>query len=124
MIKQKIWVASASLAFVVVTACGVKEKAVPKPAEGRAAIEAEAQDPSKAFLVMAERHARTFLASAPEAATELGVSEEIAGAGYLARLGRYGFDAHQSARAMNEAFPARTEEPRARGADRRRRDDL
>ncbi len=53
---------------------------------------------------MAERHAATFLANAPEAATDLGVGEEIAGGGFLSRLGGYGFEAHQTARAMNEDF--------------------
>jgi len=53
---------------------------------------------------MAERHARAFLATAPEAATELGVGEDVAGEGYLSRLGGYGFEAHQTARQMNEEF--------------------
>lgn len=104
MIQQKRWIASAGFAFVAVASCGEKEKTVPAPADNAAAIEEPAQDPSAAFLAMAERHARTFLATAPEAATELGVPEAIAGAGYLSRLGKYGFEAHQAARQMNETF--------------------
>jgi uncharacterized protein (DUF885 family) len=104
MLKQNLRIAAAGLALVAVASCGKKEKTVSTPANSTAAIEEPAQDPSAAFLAMADRHARAFLAAAPEAATELGVSEEIAGAGYLSRLGSYGFDAHQAARAMNEAF--------------------
>lgn len=104
MLKQNLRIAAASLALVAVAACGKKEKAASVPADSAAAIEEPAQDPSAAFLAMADRHARQFLAGAPEAATELGVSEEIAGAGYLSRLGKYDFDAHQAARQMNEAF--------------------
>lgn len=104
MLKQNLRIAAASLALVAVAACGKKEKTASVPADSAAAIEEPAQDPSAAFLAMADRHARQFLAGAPEAATELGVSEEIAGAGYLSRLGKYDFDAHQAARQMNEAF--------------------
>lgn len=53
---------------------------------------------------MADRHAKAFLATAPEAATELGVGDDLGGAGYLRRLGGYGFEAHQTARALNEEF--------------------
>ena len=104
MLKRNLWIAAASLALVAVAACGAKEKARPAAAGPGAAVDEPAQDPSAAFLAMADRHARAFLASAPEAATELGVSEEIAGAGYLSRLGKYGFEAHQAARHMNETF--------------------
>ncbi len=104
MLKKKPLVAVASLVLVAVAACGRTGKPAPDSPSGGTAVEEPAQDPSAVFLAMADRHARAFLATAPEAATELGVSEEIAGAGYLSRLGKYGFDAHQAARAMNESF--------------------
>jgi uncharacterized protein (DUF885 family) len=104
MLKQNLWIAAAGLALVAAASCGRKEKTASTPADSAAAIEEPAQDPSAAFLAMADRHAKSFLATAPEAATELGLSEEIAGAGYLSRLGDYGFDAHQGARQMNETF--------------------
>ncbi|MCB2112139.1 MAG: DUF885 domain-containing protein [Parvularculaceae bacterium] len=95
---------AASLA-VVAASCGRSGTASNEASSTTAAADETARiDPSSAFLAMAERHARAFLATAPEAATELGVSEEIAGEGYLARLGGYGFAAHQAARALNEQF--------------------
>lgn len=90
------------LALFLAAACG-KGKTPDQTASPPAADAAQI-DPSAEFLAMAERHARTFLASAPEAATDLGVGEEIAGDGFLSRLGGYGFEAHQTARAMNEDF--------------------
>ncbi|WP_425410380.1 DUF885 domain-containing protein [Hyphococcus sp.] len=67
-------------------------------------VETEPADPSEAFLAMAERHSILWLEQNPESASDLGVSEEIAGAGYNARLGGYGFEAHQNMRALNEQF--------------------
>lgn len=93
---------AAALVLLTAAACGRGEKE--GAARDAATAAAGAVDPSTEFLAMADRHARTFLATAPEAATELGVGEEVAGEGYLSRLGGYGFDAHQRARAMNEAF--------------------
>lgn len=94
---------TASLALLA-AACG-RGGTVSTEAAAEAAAPATAQvDPSKAFLEMADRHAKAFLSAAPEAATELGVGEEIAGEGYLAHLGGYGFAAHQAARTMNEEF--------------------
>jgi uncharacterized protein (DUF885 family) len=95
---------AAALALLATASCGKG-----KPSEGGSgssieAAAAAALDPSKEFLAMAERHARAFLATAPEAATELGVGEDVAGEGYLSRLGGYGFEAHQTARQMNEEF--------------------
>lgn len=98
--------ALASLALASALSCA-KE-----PTKGEASTAAPAGsgtsaarvDPSAAFLAMADRHARKFLSTAPEAATELGVSEEIAGEAYLSRLGEYGFAAQQAARQMNEDF--------------------
>ncbi|MGE0181568.1 MAG: DUF885 family protein [Parvularculaceae bacterium] len=97
---------AAGLALLAAASCGRGDKAGDaRSANAGGATEAAAQtDPSADFLAMADRHARTFLATAPEAATELGVSEDLAGENYLTRLGAYGFSAHQAARAMNEDF--------------------
>lgn len=95
---------TAVLALFLAVSCG-KVKTSPGAADPAAAgAEAAKHDPSAEFLAMADRHARAFLATAPESATELGVGEDVAGEGYLSRLGRYGFEAHQAARAMNEEF--------------------
>ncbi len=93
----------AGLFFIPLSGCGEQTN---KLANTPAAVIAEEKkpDPSTEFLAMAARHASGFLQTAPELSGELSVSEEIGGAGYLSRLGRYGFEAHQSARAMNEAF--------------------
>ncbi len=102
--KLRMSIALAGLALLAAASCGAKGKSAGDAAETAGAAQAQAQDPSTAFLAMADRHARQFLESAPEAATELGVGADIAGANYLTRLGGYGFDAHQAARAMNETF--------------------
>ena len=103
MIKGKIALlgAAAALTLTGLASCG-KEKTATPAAEAAAA--AAQVDPSAEFLAMADRHARAFLATAPEAATELGVGEDIAGENYLSHLGGYGFAAHQAARKMNEDF--------------------
>ena len=56
------------------------------------------------FTQMLDSHVRAFLKNAPETATQLGVSEELAGAGYNGRLSSNDFDADQTARTMNEVF--------------------
>lgn len=97
--------AAAALALVALASCGRQKGEAPqKPENGAVAETASELDPSAAFLAMADSHARRFLTSAPEAATELGVGEDIAGAGFLSRLGGYGFSAHESARLMNLEF--------------------
>ncbi len=99
--------AGGALAFLLLTACG--ENAAP-PETSPQAIEAAPQaaetpaDPSETFLAMADRHGARLLQAYPEGASALGVSEEIAGEGYNARLGGYGFHAHQQMRALNESF--------------------
>ncbi len=104
--KLRTAILTATLALLAAASCGKSGKTATtvSDAEAAAVAAAEVRDPSAEFLGMAERHAAAFLKSAPEAATELGVSAEIAGKDYLTRLGSYDFDAHQAARAMNEAF--------------------
>ena len=95
-------IAASALAFVGLAGCGKKAA---DAAPGKSSEAATAQiDPSTAFLDMAGRHAAAALHEAPEFATSLGVSEEIAGEDYNARLSDYGFEANQRARAMNEQF--------------------
>lgn len=96
--------AVAALALLTVASCGKGTPAADAGGEAAATPGAAQLDPSAEFLAMADRHARAFLATAPEAATELGVGDDIAGEKYLSRLGGYGFEAHQAARAMNEEF--------------------
>jgi len=72
--------------------------------EETAAEEAAPRTPDEQLAAMAERHAREVLADSPELATMLGVGEDMAGEGFSARFGGYGFEANERARAMNEMF--------------------
>jgi uncharacterized protein (DUF885 family) len=105
-LKPTLLFVTATLALVAVASCGKAKDATAGDAarDASAGAASEQLDPSAEFLRMADRHAKAFLATAPEAATELGVGEDVAGAGYLRRLGGYGFEAHQNARALNETF--------------------
>jgi uncharacterized protein (DUF885 family) len=97
--------AAIGLALMAVAACGRQKADTAQKLDNGSVSEAASElDPSTAFLAMADRHAQRFLATAPEAATELGVGEAIAGAGFTSRLGGYSFEAHEAARAMNEEF--------------------
>lgn len=93
-----------AVASLATASCGRNKNTAAPDAAAPGGAAAEALDPSAEFLAMADRHAKAFLAVAPEAATELGVGEDIAGEKFLTRLGGYGFDAHQTARTMNEEF--------------------
>ncbi len=99
------WVAVISGATAI-AACGGGDDA--RQAETPAANAAPADEvilsPAEALQEMAARHARETLAVSPELATSLGVSEDLAGAGYLSRLGEYGFAAGQRARETNDRF--------------------
>ncbi len=57
-----------------------------------------------ALIAMMKRHGHAVLASSPETATRLGVSESIAGEGFQSRLSSYGFEAGQVALTNNEEF--------------------
>ena len=94
---------AASLAALL-AACGEKAAAPPPAEKAEAVVEEAAVSPAEALAEMAARHARETLAVSPELATSLGVSEELAGEGYLSRLGEYGFGGAQRAREMNERF--------------------
>lgn len=92
--------------FALVAAAGCGERT--SPAEKTApSVETTAEAPrsvSEELYAMADRHAAEVLKANPEFATILGVDETVAGEGYNARLGDYGFEANQRARQMNEAF--------------------
>lgn len=104
LVSRSLILAAATLALLS-GSCGRADRAGrTAPGGDEAAAEAAQTDPSAEFLAMADRHAKRFLAAAPEAATELGVAETIAGEAFLARLGGYGFEAHHAARIMNEEF--------------------
>ena len=95
-----------SFGSLVVAAC---ERQAPAPAnvvepaivETPELPEVGAED---ALRALADDHAARVLREAPEFATFLGVDEAVAGEGYNARLGQYGFEASQRARQLNESF--------------------
>ena len=94
---------SAALLFVAIGGCDKKPGA--EGGAGAPAEQAEAAvSPSAAFLDMADRQAAEALKESPEFATSLGVSEEIGGENYNARLSDYGFEADQRAREINEQY--------------------
>lgn len=95
--------ALAALAALSLGACERGAGPTETPATESAGA-ATPSDPSTVFFEMADRHASLALRDAPEFATSLGVSEEIAGLGYNARLGVYGFDGDQRLRELNEEF--------------------
>ena len=103
----KLRFAILSVSALALVACGDGADA---PGSGEAPTQAEvateeiALSPAEALGAMAARHAKEVLSVAPELATSLGVSEDLAGAGYLSRLGGYGFAASQRAREMNDRF--------------------
>ncbi|MEX0645286.1 MAG: DUF885 family protein, partial [Parvularculaceae bacterium] len=100
---MRVLIVVSALAALSVEGCG--KKSGEEPSGKTTAAETAAQvDPSAAFLELASRHASAALHEAPEMATSLGVAEDIAGEDYNARLGDYGFESNQRARAMNEQF--------------------
>ena len=98
-------IALISAAALCLNACG-EEPAVTaeQPAPAAQNASSEKVDPSAAFLEMAARHAGAYLKAYPEAATQLGAPEAVAGAGYNTRLAGYGFAAQEEMRQLNEAF--------------------
>ena len=86
----------AAAGFALV-ACG-DDAAAPPISETVEPVEREvALAPAEALSAMAARHAQEMLAVSPELSTSLGIGEDIAGEGYLSRLGGYGFAANQRA---------------------------
>lgn len=97
------YVLAASLLFIAAGCDRDARQAAAQETTGET-VAATEQDVSARFIAMTDRHAALVLREAPEFATSLGVSEEIAGEGYNARLGGYGFEANQRARELNERF--------------------
>lgn len=98
--------ASVPALALALAACGgepVSPEPTSSPTEAAPAPRSEAAA-NQAMLDLAERHARAVLAMSPEAATSLGVSDEIAGEGYLRRLGDYSPLAREDASALNASF--------------------
>lgn len=91
---------------LLLTGCGDK----PREASSEAAApeETAAQETAPTaddlLLIMVGDHAAQILRASPEAATFLGVGADLAGDGFNARLGDYGFVGNERARAQNEAF--------------------
>ncbi|MEZ5927589.1 MAG: DUF885 domain-containing protein [Parvularculaceae bacterium] len=99
------YAAGFSAAFLLALIGGCDKKPGAEGGAGAPAEQAEETvNPSTAFLDMADRQAAEALKESPEFATSLGVSEEIAGENYNARLGDYGFEADQRAREINEQY--------------------
>jgi uncharacterized protein (DUF885 family) len=93
------------LASLSLAACG--ERSAETGSQAPAPVEEAPAQPLTAtqqLEAMAARHAAEVLQASPELATLLGVGEDIAGEGYGARLGGYGFAANERARALNEEF--------------------
>jgi len=101
--KSSLLMGAAALAIFGLSGCG-ERNAAPGAVQEPPAPAAETIDPSAAFIKMADDHAAQVLRVAPEFATSLGVSEDIAGEGYNRRFGDYGFEGNQHARALNETF--------------------
>lgn len=104
--KKRLHVLFPATAALMLTACGddagVVSETTPPPVQQEEA--GEALTAAQKFRQTTERHAAELLSVSPELATALGVSEDLAGEGYLSRLGGYGFAASQRAREMNESF--------------------
>ena len=105
-LKNDILRGACAFAIFAIAGCGQKDSVEPRGADAppAAAEEAVAVSPDEALLAAAADHAAAVLKASPEFATVLGVGEDIAGEGYNARLGQYGFAASEQARQMNEKF--------------------
>ncbi len=95
--------AAGLIALTALGACGERKAEITTSAPGPV-VEAPAPTPNEQLETMALRHAAAVLRASPEAATQLGVGEDLAGEGFRARLGGYGFAAFEEARARNESF--------------------
>ncbi|MGV6820562.1 MAG: DUF885 domain-containing protein [Parvularcula sp.] len=80
----------------------------PSPAktETTGPVAPAAKTENQRFLAEMQRHATKVLRQSPLVATELGVSEDIAGPDYNARLPDYSFFARETAIALNDEFLA------------------
>ena len=90
-------------ALLALAACG-GEPAAPEAAAPVEAPAEAAQTADEEMLALAERHAKAVIAASPEAATALGLGEDMAGEGYAARLGDYSPLAREEAAALTDRF--------------------
>ena len=67
-------------------ACTVKTNHSPANASAKSSETPQSETFNAEFLELAERHAGKILATSPEWATQLGVDEAVAGAGFRGRL--------------------------------------
>lgn len=95
---------AAALAFGCSDEPAVSTVGAPAAAIEQSGSEAEVPSAEAALEALTARHANLVLQRSPELATSLGVDEAQGGEGYLSRLGGYGFDAAEQARALNEQF--------------------
>ena len=109
-IRNHALAGGAGVIALLLAGCGEQEASAPAPDAAGAGVD-EAAAPGVAIMdegamlrALADDHAVQALRDSPEYATILGVEESVAGEGYNARLGDYGFEATQRARAMNEMF--------------------
>ncbi len=104
--RQVILVTSALAASAMLVSCGERGGETPKTGaqQQEAPAEAAPLSANEQLAAMADRHAREVLAAAPEFATLLGVGADMAGEGFAARLGGYGFEANERVRSLNEDF--------------------
>lgn len=103
-IRSKALLSAAAFVLLTAAGCGERERQTQTVETQATETAAPAQSPSDMLLAMADEHAEAVLRQSPEWATFLGVDEAVAGAGYNGRLGRYGFEANQEARHLNERF--------------------
>jgi len=105
-LNLKMFTGVAAASILAISACSERSSptAAAAPDTGQEQETAPELSASQALLEMADTHAAAVLKTAPEWATSLGVSEDVAGEGYSARLGGYGFEANQQARQLNEGF--------------------
>lgn len=105
-LKKPVLAVMGGLALIGLAACSDRGAEAPK---GEAPVVTDAAETAplsadEQLAAMAGRHARAVLADAPEIATMLGVGADMAGEGFAARLGSYGFAGNERARALNEEF--------------------
>ncbi|MGV6800586.1 MAG: DUF885 domain-containing protein [bacterium] len=95
----------ASVSLVLLAACSQQNDATTQTTSTTTEdVTVSSQDPSKALLDLLDEEASEILQASPETATSLGVSEDIAGIGFSARLADYSLEADAQAREMNQKF--------------------
>ncbi|WP_428407137.1 DUF885 domain-containing protein [Hyphococcus sp.] len=102
-LRKPILAVMGGVALLGLSACGERSSA-PQQEAPAAEPQAPVLTPNEQLDAMAARHAAAVLKNSPELATFLGVGEDVAGEGYRAKLGGYGFAAFEDVRALNEEF--------------------